>query len=105
MPLRACKEFDAPQAPFVIATIGFDGGKMAGPHKTVTEAQLAVSGDRGKYPEFKGNVLTVETRDFWREPEVSPKNQGFHYNQNAETYMLVGEALGNGMVKLLNKDE
>ena len=66
---------------------------MAGPHKIVAEAQLAVSGDKGKYPEFQGNVLTVETRDFWREPEVSPKNQGFHYNQNAETYMLVGEAL------------
>jgi len=47
-------------------------------------------------------VLTIETRDFWREPEVSPKNQGFHYNQNAETYMLVGEALGKGMLKLLS---
>ncbi len=96
------KEFDAPQAPFAIATIGFDGWKMAGPHKIVAEAQLAVSGDKGKYPEFRGNVLTVETRDFWRDPEVSPKNQGFHYNQNAETYMLVGEALGKGMLRLLD---
>ncbi len=95
------KGFDTPNAPFVIATIGFDGWNMEGPHKKVAEAQLAVSGDRGKYPEFKGNVLSVETRDFWREPDVSPKNQGFHYNQNAETYMLVGEALGNGMIQLL----
>lgn len=95
------KEFDAPRAPFVIATIGFDGWKLDGPHKIVAEAQLAVSGDKGKYPEFKGNVLTVETRDFWREPEASPKNQGYHYNQNAETYMLVGEALGKGMLELL----
>ena len=99
------KEFDAPQAPFVIATIGFDGWKMAGPHKTVAEAQLAVSGEKGKYPEFKGNVLTVETRDFWRDPEVSPKNQGFHYNQNAETYMLVGEALGKGMLEILQANK
>jgi alpha-galactosidase len=95
------KEFDAPKAPFVIATIGFGGWEMSGPHKTVAEAQLAVSGDKGKYPEFQGNVRTVETRDFWREPEVSPKNQGFHYNQNAETYMLVGEALGKGLLELL----
>ncbi|MEZ6124644.1 MAG: sialate O-acetylesterase [Planctomycetaceae bacterium] len=94
-------EFNVPRAPFVIATIGFDGWKMSGAHKTVAEAQLAVSGDKGKYPEFRGNVLTVETRDFWREPEQSPRNQGFHYNQNAETYMLVGEALGRGMLKLL----
>ncbi|MFN3150328.1 sialate O-acetylesterase [Bremerella sp.] len=94
------KEFDAPEAPFVIATIGFDGWEMAGPHKIVAEAQLAVSGEKGNYPEFKGNVLTVETRDFWRKPEESPTNQGFHYNQNAETYMLVGESLGKGMLRL-----
>ena len=78
---------------------------MAGPHKTVAEAQLAVSGDKGEYPEFRGNVLTVETRDFWREPELSPRNQGVHYNQNAETYMLVGEALGKGMLELLKASE
>ena len=96
------KEFDAPNAPFVIATIGFDGWNMSSHALTVANAQLAVSGDKGKYPEFKGNVMTVETRDFWRTPEQSPRNQGFHYNQNAETYMLVGEALGKGMLELLN---
>ena len=63
---------------------------------------VAVSGETGKHPEFKGNVKTVETRDFWRDAEISPRNQGFHYNQNAETYMLVGEALGEGMVELLD---
>ena len=56
-------------------------------------------------PEFKGNVLTVETRGFWRMADVSPRNQGFHYNQNAETYMLVGEALGKGMLKLLKTNK
>ncbi|MEJ6573281.1 MAG: sialate O-acetylesterase [Akkermansiaceae bacterium] len=92
-------EFKAPDAPFVIATIGFGGWKMEGPHKKVAAAQLAVGS--GKYPEFKGNVKTVETRDFWREADKSPKNQDFHYNQNAETYMLVGEAMGQGMLELL----
>ena len=96
--LRA--EFKAPKAPFVLATIGFDGWKMAGPHVTVAQAQLAVSGETGKYPEFAGNVLTVETRGFWRDVSVSPRAQGYHYNRNAETYMLVGDALGRGMVKL-----
>ena len=97
------KKFEAPAAPFVIATIGFGGWSMAGPHKVVADAQLAVSGEKGKYPEFKGNVLTVETRGFWRTPEVSPRNQDFHYNGNAETYMMVGDAMGRGMVELLNK--
>lgn len=94
-------EFQVPDAPFVIATIGFEGWEMSGTHQTVAEAQLAVSGDQGNYGEFEGNVKTVETRGFWRPADASPKNQGFHYNQNAETYMLVGEELGNGMLELL----
>jgi len=98
-------EFQAPKAPFVLATIGFGGWEMEGPHLTVANAQLAVSGERGKYPEFAGNVLTVETRDFWRDVSVSPRNQGYHYNRNAETYMLVGDALGRGMVKLLSEKD
>ena len=95
------KEFNAPHAPFVIATIGFGGWEMEGPHKIVAEAQLAVSGESGKYPEFKGNVKTIESRGFWKPASVSPKNQGFHYNQNAETYMQVGNALGDAMRELL----
>jgi hypothetical protein len=97
------KEFNAPKAPFVLATIGFGGWEMQGPHLTVANAQLAVSGEKGKYPEFAGNVLTVEIRDFWRGVEESPRNQGYHYNRNAETYMLVGEALGRGMVDLIEE--
>ena len=94
-------EFDAPQAPFAIATIGFGGWEMEGNALTVAKAQLAVSGVNGKYPEFKGNVHTIETRDFWRDESISPRNQGFHYNQNAETYMLVGEALGDAILRLM----
>ncbi|MEZ6016745.1 MAG: sialate O-acetylesterase [Planctomycetota bacterium] len=96
--LRA--EFTAPEAPFVIGTIGFGGWAMSGPHATIAEAQLAVSGETGRYPEFAGNVKTVETRDFWRDASVSPRNQDFHYNGNAETYLLVGEALGRAMLEL-----
>jgi hypothetical protein len=68
---------------------------------TVAEAQLAVDGSKGKYPEFKGNVKTVETRDFFPKVEESPKDQGFHYHQNAGTYMQIGEAMGKGMIELL----
>ena len=65
----------------------------------------AVSGDRGTYPEFKGNVKTVETRGLWRPAEASPKNQGYHYNQNAETYLNVGQAMAKGMIELLDKKD
>jgi hypothetical protein len=29
-------------------------------------------------------------------------DQGYHYHHNAETYMLTGDALGRGMIDLLN---
>lgn len=99
------KEFKAPKAPFVLGTIGFNGWEMQGPHKLVADAQLAVSGTSGKYPQYAGNVLTVETRDLWLPAEVSPRNQDFHYNQNAETYMNVGLALGKGMIELLSPEK
>lgn len=95
------REFKAPDAPFVIATIGFHGWKMEGNQLTIANAQLAVSGEKGKYPQFKGNVKTVETRDFWKDASVSPRNQDFHYNGNAETYLMVGDSMGRAMVELL----
>ena len=94
------EEFKVPKAPFVLATIGFNGWKLAGPGLTVANGQLAMN-DSKKHPEFAGNVMCVESRDFWREVDVSPAAQDYHYNRNAETYMLVGDALGRGMVKLL----
>ena len=54
-------------------------------------------------PEFKGNVLFVETHDFVRKPEDSPNpGHGHHEFGNAETYFLVGDALGKGMIELLS---
>ncbi|MEM9382457.1 MAG: sialate O-acetylesterase, partial [Planctomycetota bacterium] len=91
------REFDAPDAPFVLGTIGFHGWDMDGHHRTIAEAQLAVGGS----PDLAGSVRTVETRGFWRDASVSPRDQDFHYNGNAETYLLVGEALGRAMVDLI----
>ena len=99
------EDFSAPQAKFVLATIAFDGDQLKGPGLTVCEAQLAVDGDQGKYPEFKGNVKAIDARPFWRDKSVSPTNQGYHYNHNAETYMEVGTALGRAMVELLQDSD
>ncbi len=60
---------------------------------------------KNKYPEFAGNVTTVEARDFWRDRSVSPTGQGYHYNHNAETHMDVGNALGHAMAALLDKEK
>ena len=52
--------------------------------------------------EFQGNVLFVPTRDFVRKAEDSPNtSHGHHEFGNAETYFLVGDALGKAMVRML----
>ena len=98
-------EFDAPNAPFVVATCGFNGGEGWQPGSsadTIFNAQMNVS-DPAKHPDFAGSVKSVDTRPFYRAPEISPRNQSFHYHGNAETYMLVGEAMGKAMVELQKK--
>ncbi|MGI9467413.1 MAG: sialate O-acetylesterase [Rubripirellula sp.] len=91
------KEFKAPQAKFVCATLGqTEKDNAEGAEKMILEAQLAVDGDTGKHPDFKGNTATVYTH---------PLSQGgasnSHYNGNAQTYMDVGTAMGEAMIKLL----
>jgi N-sulfoglucosamine sulfohydrolase len=99
------KDFDAPDAKFVLATIAFEGDALSGNGLTVCESQLAVDGNTGNYPEFKGNVATVDARPFWRSKDESPSGQGYHYHHNAETYMEVGDALGHAMVEMVNQDQ
>jgi hypothetical protein len=67
----------------------------------VATAQLAVNNPTN-YPQFAGNVKTMDTRRYWRDVSVSPVGQDYHYNRNAETYMLTGDALARGMLALLN---
>lgn len=94
------KDYFAPNAKFVCATVGFNGDKMNADFKQIAEAQLAVS-DPGKHPEFKGNVRTIDSRPFWREKDVSPGGDALRYNRNAEVPMEVGLAMGRAMVEML----
>lgn len=93
------KEFNAPKAPWTIATVGFHGKDMPENYVKIAEAQLNAA-DPERHPELAGTVRTVDARPFWRDSAISPKNQDYHYNHNAETYMLVGDALGRAMVEL-----
>ena len=92
------KELGVKKLPFVIANSGFGGWNQKVDRRLkIMEAQLAVA----KHQEFKGNVFTVETRGFFRPKEESPGGQGYHWNNNALTYFLIGEAMGKEMLKLL----
>ncbi len=94
------QEFKVPNLPAVIGSNGFGGYNMQDKFLKILEAQMAV-GDPQKHPELAGTVASVDTRRFWREVEESPKSEDYHYNRNAETYVLIGDALGREMVELL----
>ena len=90
------KEFDAPKAPFVMATLGEAVKGGTGNTGKVLEAMMAVDGNSGKYPEFKGNVATVYTHEMAR----GGSGNG-HYGKDSRVYMDVGLALGEAMNELL----
>ena len=94
------EEFDVPDLPAVVATVAFNGYNLTTHYQSIFESQMAVA-DPQRHPDFAGNVTTVDTRDFVREVRESPRAEGHHYHRNAETYMLVGEAMGRAMVELL----
>jgi alpha-galactosidase len=92
-------EFQVPEMPFVLATTGMKGWDETHPRAlSLMEAQLAVPSDnRLKY---SGNVAAVETRNFWRNADVSPADQDYHWNRNAESYFLIGKYMGDAMIDM-----
>jgi len=89
-------EFNAPNAKFVTASLGQTEMGSTGGDGQILNAMLAVDGESGKYPEFKGNVATVYTH-----PLSEGSSSSAHYGGNAKTYMNIGEAMGAAMNKLL----
>ena len=86
-----------PNLPFSISTTGMDGGI---PDSEVEFAQLEMA-DFITYPAFEGNVAADDTRPYWRDVSVSPLDQSYHWNRNAETYCLIGTGMGEGMTDIL----
>ncbi|MBK8975916.1 MAG: sialate O-acetylesterase [Planctomycetes bacterium] len=92
------RELGIPKLPFVIAETGMSGREETHPRAlSLMRAQAAVA----EYEEFRGNVAFVGTRDFYRPPEVSPSRQAYHWNSNAETYLLIGEGMARAMIDLM----
>lgn len=93
------KDLQAPRLPVVIGELTGPWVKAPGAWDTLRRAQAAAAARI----EPKGSALFVETHDFVRKPEDSPNpGHGHHEFGNAETYFLVGDALGKGMVRLLS---
>jgi hypothetical protein len=93
------KEFNAPNAKFVTASLGQTVMGSQSTDGQILDAMLAVDGKSGKYPEFVGNVAAVYTH-----PLSKGGASGSHYGGNSETYMNIGEAMGEAMAGLLAGD-
>jgi len=94
------KDLKAPNLPFVIAETGMGGFQEKDETAlALMRAQAAVA----TYPEFKDNVAFVGTRAFWRPIQESPSDQIYHWNNNGETYYLIGDGMGKAMVNLLKR--
>jgi len=84
----------APRPPFVIGELTGPWVQAPGEWDILRKAQAAAA----ERPEFARNVVFVAAHDFVRAPEESPNpGHGHHEFGNAETYFLVGEALGEAM--------
>ncbi len=87
--------------PFVIANSGFGGWQQKIDRRLgIIKAQAAAAAR----PEFRGTAACVETRDFFRPAGESPSRHGYHWNSNAETYFLIGDAMGKAMIGLLGAE-
>ncbi|MGI9239201.1 MAG: sialate O-acetylesterase [Verrucomicrobiales bacterium] len=88
------KDFDAPEARFVTASLGQTKQGSTGGDGQILDAMEAVA--ESDDPELEGKVAFV-----YAHPLSKGGGSSGHYGGNPETYMNVGEAMGKAMVGLL----
>jgi len=92
------KEFKVPNLPVVVGELGNGGPDAKGAMLEFRKAQAAIA----DVPELKGAVVFVKTAQFARPANESPNvSHGHHWFGNAESYFMVGDALGKAMVELV----
>lgn len=86
------RDLGAPKLPIVVAETG------NADHEVFRKAQrLGV-----EHPDVAGPAVFVPTRAFLRKPGDSPNTgHGHHWFGNAESYFLIGDAMGRAMLPLL----
>ena len=90
-----------PNLPVVIGELGNMGDDASKKIFTLRAAQAAAAARA----EFEGTVKFVRTAPFARAREESPNvGHGHHWFGNAESYFLIGGALGQAMIELVPDD-
>lgn len=105
------KDLKSPKLPFVIGAMGHHGKNQKGTTKILADAQIATA----QMAEFKGNVITVKTADFWDyDAAIAYKNKkkdaatwdklgsnkGFHYFGSAAFFEKTGTAFAEAIIQL-----
>ena len=91
--------------PFIIANSGHGGFEFTGDlwvqnmQNIVSVAQENVGCDDESYG---GRVGFVETKQYYLNASVSPTDAIHHYNNNALSYLNIGAAIGDEMIRALN---
>ena len=94
------KDLDAPELPFALAETGMSGREETHPRAlSLMKAQAEVPARE----EFRSTTAFVPTRDFYRPADRSPTGQAYHWNNNAETYCLIGEGLADALLGLMGE--
>ena len=93
------KALKVPDLPVVVGELGNGGPDARGNMLAFRKAQAAGTAD----PKLGRKVAFIKTAQFARPKEQSPNvGHGHHWFGNAESYFLIGNALGEGMKKLLS---
>ena len=95
------RDLREPELPVVIGELG-NGGLKAGKNMlAIRAAQKAAASSTAT----SGQTLFISTTAFARPAKESPNvGHGHHWFGNAESYFLIGDALGRGMLKLISPD-
>ncbi|MBL7154103.1 MAG: hypothetical protein ISS79_10315 [Phycisphaerae bacterium] len=89
------KELKSPSLPFVIGGMGQGGDKPMYKSAIIRKAQAATA----EMEEFKkNNVRYVPTAPYWIEGKQG--DGGYHYNGNAEIFLLIGRAFGKAVLEM-----
>ncbi len=92
------KEFSIKNLPFIVGELG-NGG----------EAKSGSGMDKFRIAQNEGvkkiqQAWLTSTKEFSRPPELSPNTgHGHHWYGNAESYFLIGDALGREMIRAMNR--
>jgi len=94
-----------PDLPFVIASSGHGGyersndGWVRNMQNIISVAQENVGCNDSLYG---GRVGFVDTKKYYYDASESPQDAIHHFNHNALTYLNIGEAMGNEMIRAVN---